>query len=367
MPARERTSNSSRFKGFTGRFGVTDGGGTRLSGSHSCSDIVGAGDNAPFHAHHVTIDGGIINKAYTGFFSSWFTDYIADICDVPDNFDHLGIVDDISNVQAATSAAAMTNPSRPYVDVPADILQLHELADLIRTRGNALLDGSNDITQRVGNENLRIQFGAMPVISDALKLLNFHEQVNRRVDEIGRLRSQHGLRRTVSIGSYGNSSRVNKFIQTYNTFIREDFDVSTSLSIKAHCRWLPGSGSEVLSSPIEVRALANRAVTGGTVDLSTLWQIMPWSWLLDWCGNVGEYFAAHRNIIPATLTDVAVMRHTRTTWEWPGVTTSDMNCTGIRVTREDKTRATSFVAPVAHLPFLSANQLGIVASLAVTR
>jgi hypothetical protein len=367
MPARERTSNSSRPKGYTGRFGVTDGGGTRTQATHSCSDIIGAGDNAPFHVHHVTLDGGIINKPNVGFFSSWFLNYVPDILDVPDNFDHLGIIEDISNVDAATQAAARTNPSRPYVDVPRAIFELREVADLIHLRGNEILSGSNDITRRIGNENLRWQFGILPTMQDALKLLDFHEQVNRRVDEVNRLRSSNGLRRTVAIGSYGTSSKVNKFIQTYNTFIREDFDVSTSLEIRAHCRWLPGSGSEVLSSPNAMRQLVNRAVTGGTIDLSTLWQIIPWTWLLDWCGNVGQYFAAHRNIIPATLTDVSVMRHTRTSWSWPGVTTSDMNCTGIHVIREDKTRATSFCAPVAHFPFLSGSQLGIIASLAVTR
>jgi len=287
--------------------------------------------------------------------------------DVLDNFDHLGIVDDISNVDAATQAAARTNPSRPYVDVPADLLQLHELADLIRTRGNAILDGSNPIQTRLGNENLRFQFGFLPVWRDAVNLFDFHEQVNRRVDEIKRLKHAGGLRRTVAIGSYGTSSRVDKYIQTYNTFISGTFDVSTTLEIRAHCRWIPDDACDVLSSPAAVRALARRAVTGGTLDASTMWQIMPWSWLLDWCGTVGQYFAAHRNIIPATLSDVAVMRHTRTSWSWPGKNYDDVTCSGINVIREDKTRATSFVAPVAHFPFLTGNQLGILASLFATR
>lgn len=367
MPGRDRLSNSSRFKGYTGRFGSFSGGYDVLSAVHSCSDVVGSGDNAPLHVHHVTSDGGVLNKPNTGFFSSWFDNYVADVLDNLDNFDHLGIVDDISNVDAATQAAARTNPSRPYVDVPADILQLHELADLVHTRGNAILDGKNDITRRVGNENLRIQFGFLPVWRDAVNLFNFHEQVNRRVDEIKRLKQQGGLRRTVGIGSYSNSGTNSLFVQTSNTFIRGDFDVSTTLDIRAHCRWLPDDAQNVLSSPASIRALARRAVTGGTLDASTVWQIMPWSWLLDWCGTVGQYFAAHRNIIPATLSDVAVMRHTRTSWAWPGAAFDDVTCTPIRVTREDKTRATSFVAPVAHLPFLSANQLGILASLFATR
>jgi len=360
MPGRVRSSNTAAQKGFTGRFGSTSGGGTVWESNHSCSDVIGSGDNAPLNVFHETVEGGIINKPNVGFFSSWFSNYRCDMLDTSNCFDHLGIVGDIFDADAATQAAAMTNPSRPYVDVPVNALQLGELAHLIRDTGNSFI-------RSLGNNNLMYQFGIAPLVGDLVKLLNLNDQVNRRVNEISRLRSQHGLRRTVSIGNYSSNAKVNKFIQSQNLFIRDDFDVVTELTIKAHCRWLPAGDCLSLASPRETRALARRAVLGLTVDTSTMWELIPWTWLLDWCGDFGQYLSAHRNIIPATLTDVSVMRHTRTVAEWHGASGSDWTCTPIRYTRENKTRATSFVAPVAHLPFLSANQVGIVASLAVTR
>lgn len=360
MPGRVRSSNTVTHKGTSGRFGSTIGGGTVWSSNHSCSDVVGSGDNAPLNVFHETAEGGRINKPNVGFFSSWFSDYRCDMLDTSNTFDHLGIVGDIFDVDAATQAAAMTNPSRPYVDVPVNALQLGELAHLIQGKGRSFI-------RDLGNNNLMYQFGIAPLVGDLVKLLHLTDQVNRRVSEIGRLRSQHGLRRTVSIGSYSSNAKVNKFIQSQNLLIREDFDVVTELAIKAHCRWMPAGDCMSLASPSETRALARRAVLGLTVDTSTMWELIPWTWLLDWCGDFGQYLSAHRNIIPATLQDVSVMRHTRTVAEWSGKSQDDWSCTPIRYTRENKTRATSFVAPVAHLPFLSANQVGIVASLAVTR
>jgi len=353
-------SNSVVFKNFGGRFGSTIGGGSVWSGNHSCSDVIGSGDNAPLNVFHETVDGGRLNKPNVGFFSSWFTNYRVDMLDTGNCFDHLGLVDDIFNVDAATQAAARTNPSRPYVDVVTNALQLGELFHLIR-------DSGRNFFRSIGNNNLMNEFGIKPLVGDLAKMLRFTDQVNHRVGEIQRLRSQHGLRRTCGILSTSNSAKVNKFIQTQNFTLREDFDVVTSLTIKAHCRWLPAGDCASLARPDAARALAQRAVLGLTVDSSTLWELIPWSWLIDWGTNIGQYFTAHRNIIPATLSDVAIMRHTRTVAEWGGKAQDDWSCTGIRYTRENKTRATSFVAPTAHIPFLSGEQMGIVASLAVTR
>lgn len=360
MPGRVRSSNTVTHKGTGGRFGSTWGGGTVWESNHSCSDVVGAGDNAPLNVFHETVEGGRLDKPNVGFFSSWFTNYRVDMLDTSNCFDHLGIIGDIFDADAATQAAAMTNPSRPYVDVPVNALQLGELATLIRDTGRSFI-------RSLGNNNLMYQFGIYPLVGDLVKLLRLNDQVNRRVNEIARLRAQHGLRRTVGIGNYSATATVNKFIQSEGLTIREDFQVITELGIKAHCRWMPAGDCLSLASPMATRDLARRAVLGLTIDNSTLWELIPWSWLIDWGTDLGQYFAAHRNLIPATLSDVSVMRHTRTVAEWPGKSQDDWSCSGIRYVRENKTRATSFVAPVAHLPFLSANQVGIVASLAVTR
>jgi hypothetical protein len=56
-------------------------------------------------------------------------------------------------------------------------------------------------------------------------------------------------------------------------------------------------------------------LVAGTADLGhealvTFWELMPWSWLIDWCTSYGDILAATRNAIPVTWSKVAIMRET---------------------------------------------------------
>jgi len=327
---------------------------------HDCQDIVGPGDNAPLTITHILMDGGLINRPNTGFFSPWFSNYVADVYDNSANFGHLGLSDVPSNVEAATQAAARTNPSRPYVDVPANLLELGDVAHILRSTGTGLL-------RRIAGENLRYQFAIRPLVSDLTRLMVFQRQLDNRLAELQRLQTQKGLRRTVQIGTYSAQDSINYAIQSQGIFASGAFDVNTVQTVRAHTRWTPNGDFSLLRTDQDKRRLVTRALLGLTVDFSTLWEPMPWSWLIDWCSNVGDFFKANRNIIPAQLADVSVIRHTRSEYRNQGWTDGTAVIAPGNVIRETKGRATSFVAPVAHFHILSGNQMGLLASLAVTR
>lgn len=302
--------------------------------------------------------------------------YTADVLGNESNFPHLSVSGGPSNIDAATRAAARTNPSRPYVDVPVNILELGDVIKQIRNRGSGILFNAHELTRtnrrtrhvrNVARTNLQYSFGIAPLVGDLVKLINFQEQVARRVQEIERLRSPKGLRRTVSLGTNSSSAVVSKYCQTNYAFYVADFAVATTEEVRVHCRWKPTNSVLSLAGPEEMRALAKRAVLGLTVDSSTLWELVPWSWLIDWGVGIGDYFKANRNIVPAELAGVHVMRHTKTRYTTPGQGSGANTMTSILFNRESKTRSPSFVAPTAHFPFLSGKQVGILASLAVTR
>lgn len=360
MPARERHVTTTRKGGTTGRFVSSpdlSAGDDVFKSTSSCSDITGSGDNAPFHVHREEWTGGIINKPYVGFFSSYFNNYVADICRGP-VIDHLG-TDSPTSSAAATMAAGRTNPSRPYIDIPVEVLQLGELVSLVRSRGAGII-------RQLGNANLELQFGILPVAEDLDKLMNFGAQVDRRAQELQRLRSNRGLRRTIGIGSYSEHDKQNLFIQSQNLLLRQDFDISTTETVRVHTRWTPDDTSSLIPNSA-MYALARRAVLGLTFDASSAWELIPWSWAIDYFGTVGDWFRANRNIVGATLSDVSVMRHTVTTATTQPIQGSDFYFEGASSIKEDKRRDTSFISMNAGLNFLSENQLGIVASIAVTR
>jgi hypothetical protein len=326
-----------------------------------CGDETGPMDNAPFTVTGWRADGGVINKPKGGYFSSSFDNYVADILENNANFPHLSVAGVPSNTDAATQAASRTNPSRPYVDIPVSVLELGDVAMLLRDLGR-------NVYTRAASTNVMYQFGIAPLVGDVVKLWNFTDQVDRRVKEITRLAGPRGLRRTVSIGSYSAQQRnLAVFCQSNIATIRKDFDVNTVVDLRAHARWKTSMPPQDLLVPHTMRALARQAVLGLTVDFSTLWELIPWSWLIDWGSNVGTYLKASRNIIPAELSGaVRVMRHTRTRYSCSaleGLTTMSP----IIFDRWSKTRGLASVAPIAYLPFLDGRQMGIVASLSVLR
>jgi len=256
------------------------------------------------------------------------------------------------------------NPSRPYVDVPVEVLQIGEIFQLIQKRGASLI-------KELGRENLRYQFGIKPVVDDVFKMFNFHDQVSRRVLEVKRLQSRKGLRRTVIAGQSSLASDVLWTQQSNGIFLSTRARGNTVFTKKVHCRWLPIGDLSKMYTPAEMSKLIQRCVLGLTVDFSTVWELIPWSWLIDWGANVGTFLQASRNIIPAQLTTCVVMLHTHTEWSSPGLTGINngnrYRLQPIQIIREGKTRTSVSPSVTAQFPFLSGNQLGILASLAVTR
>jgi hypothetical protein len=345
------------------------GGDYTVEGGHATvSDNTDAGDCHPFSVHLLNIDGGRVNVVNSP--GNYWENYRVDWLDVA-NFSHLdaGFGEDRLDVDYATQAAARSNPSRPYVDIPVNILELRDVVSLIRHRGRGILVGSEDQglrrrfrhSRNVGNTNLFYQFGIAPLVGDLVKLRNFHDQVQQRINQMERLASSNGLRRTMNIGAWEAHASYSRVMQSNQHFWTDTVEQVTRQTIRAHCRWLP-EGSFAGLTLADRQRLAMNAVLGLTIDSSTLWEALPWSWLIDWASNIGQFMTATRNIIPATLSGVHIMRETRSTFRTNGGINSP-----IRVDLHTKTRNPSWIAPVAHFPFLSAGQMGILASLAVTR
>jgi hypothetical protein len=261
----------------------------------------------------------------------------------------------------ASQAVARTNPSAPYVDVPVNILELGDITQLLKKQGD-------DLASQIAGNNLRYQFGIKPLVSDLVKLTQFHSQVARRVKQIERLKSQKGLRKTVTLDSLSKtSSSVRRLNEGIGPIFAGQVDVSSTCVIRAHTRWLPTVDMSKMP-PLELTRLAQRAVLGLTVDFSTLWEAVPFSWLIDWGYNVGDFLKAKRNIIPAALSDLSLMRHAKTQYTIPEVYGNNYHSGAGLILHETKNRGkVPLVIPGAHFPFLSENQMGILASLAVTR
>jgi len=340
---------------------IIGGSGTVIIESESVTDIVQPGDNDYFNVQKVYQKGGIINGKGTGLRDA--RNLVAAACYAPNNWPHLGLVNVPTNNEVATKAAARSSPSRPIVDIPVNLLELSDIPKLVKDSGVSLI-------KKLAGANIKHEFGIKPIAGDLADLLKFKSHVDRRVRTIRKL-MKDGYKKTVHVwmGSAQGSKSIT--FQSQGILIGGTSTGNTIQLISAHCRWKPSVDLFTYSDDTRIHVLAERAVLGMSAEFSTAWDAFPWTWLIDWYINIGDFLMAHRNLVPAHLDEVSIIKHKITTWETPelfsSAATGRIPMSSHLLRREEKLRELGSVTPTAHFPFLSGSQMGIIASLGVLR
>jgi hypothetical protein len=278
----------------------------------------------------------------------------------------------LSEMEAlSVEVRAKTNPSRSSVNVPAFIGELKDLPQLVKGWGRGLM---KDVAQA----NLSWRFGLAPMISDIRKMTKFMKLSNERFNELRKLRDKKALRKRLSL-PYEKvvHDPTNIIIHSQGAFItgtRQDEFTSKSW---ATIEWKLDPSSDIpKQTDQELLKLANRLVTGLTSfgAVETAWELMPWSWLADWFGNVGDFIAAHNNTVPCTWGRICYMRTTKGSsviLADPASIPSGVTLSGqFRLWVERKIRQPVVPIspiPLPFLPILNGGQLSILASLAALR
>lgn len=292
---------------------------------------------------------------------------IGRISDVHYQAPHATIAGMPSDTALATELVASTNPSRPHVDLPVFWKELQELPDLLLRR-------SNSISKDISSGRLSLEFGWKPLISDLERLLNFKKAFDARVKELTNL-ERSGLRRKRILFSWSDHPSLvydGPFELSGTCTVSGRVNKTTKTQAWGFCRWTPtGVPASLLgfqTGNITDKALL--AITGINpliLDASTIWEIVPWSWLADWCTNYGDYLAASRNIVGAVVSDIQIMQQTTTevhsqiTYVSPGFTVNRNVTTTRHVTKSRRPVASLSVE--AHLPFLNERKVAILADV----
>lgn len=334
---------------------------------NDCTDVVrtvAEGDCKPLDIFHFKLEGGRLNGRSA---AAEFTNFYPTVYGQTSTFSHwTGLPGSPSDTAVATNAAARTNPSRPYVDVPRAVGELFDVVQLIRQTGNTLI-------KRFAKAHITGAFGLGPLYSDVMKLNNFAQQLDQRLKEMKRLQTKNGFRKTTGHGTYSKSGPWTRVFQSQGIYYEGVFQTNTVEEVTCHTRWIPSGNFSFLDAK-SLRVLTHDIMLGmrsgkvPIVDMSTIWELIPWTWLLDWAGTVGQYFIAQRNIVPCSFAGAYVMRHTKSVTSHPGARLgTGLILEPVQVTYEQKSRKQGLVAPTAQFPLLSGSQLGIIASLSVLR
>lgn len=282
-----------------------------------------------------------------------------------------------SDNEIGISTLAKTNPSKPSIDV---LLFLYELKDLpmlarqVHMNLNALkFQGKPPIlrwTQTVAGNVLSFEFGIKPLIKDLQALVSFQKEVDQKVRLLERLYNNGGLRTKIRPVTNSTFSRVSVTCDSSAGIIPATIDRITSVSKWGSVRWTPDPSKPRPTTDAQMLDLARRAVFGRDLSLDSLWNAVPYSWMVDWFSNANEFLSSFRNTVPCIHSNVCVMTHTKTSYSgkvdrssYPYLKGGDFD-----LTRETKSRVVMpFLLPEAHLSFLDGRQVSILGSLGITR
>lgn len=332
-----------------------------LASSDTITDYVASGDGHFLDISHLAVYGLRLNYQTTGSISGrkWVNWHL-DRCRNPDDsmYGHLTVPDQPSDAMLAADLLAKTNPSRPVVDLPIAIYELREIPELLREEGNKIMRG-------LAAGHLAVEFGIKPLVNDLTNLLNFSDEVEKRQRELERLHAG-GLRRKRDLWSNSVTGGPFDIIAQSGDKITVHLDVhkATQRKVWGFVVWKPDNPK---LSKGDMRAIARKAVLGLTIDFATAWNAIPWSWLVDWCSNVGDILIAKRNIVGASPGPVQLMTQTTTTADAKQSNAGQaVTPGGWREVRKQRRLVVNVPVDV-QLPILNARQLSILGSIGVTR
>lgn len=207
-------------------------------------------------------------------------------------------------------------PGKPIVDLGQFIGELHAapalpLRALTGTAGTTGLGGiisgiqslpkrnraAVDYARGAGSEYLNWEFGWKPILNDLRKMLNFQKHLHRRLAQLKRDNGKP-IRRSVTLvdiedvltNTWGTPVE-NPFYPYVHPFYHVNGSGTSGSKVIASRKdwfearfryWIPD-----IESP-DWPARAQIALLGANPTPDLLWNLLPWSWLIDWFYNVGS-------------------------------------------------------------------------------
>lgn len=288
--------------------------------------------------------------------------------------------------QYGLDVVAKTNPNAPEVSIPTALGELRELPSLVRSFGASHLKKTLQYRdgQRFAREGasryLQWRWGIAPMLNDLKKLVDFGLAVEKRLAWFRKLASGKALHRRVNLDQKASmTSESNLAIWSNGPMVYS----GPRTTVHSQKTW--GSAqwgiSNTLRFPWTYRdqlLQARRAVYGMTPQALSLaaWELMPWSWLIDWFTNFGALFGAVQNTVPVIHSKLCVMRETRSIQVASPYISSPASWQGVRVvgtwyaerrTRVRRTVVNPSPVTISLLPLLEGDKWSILGSLAVAR
>jgi hypothetical protein len=272
-----------------------------------------------------------------------------------------------NNSALAVTCLKRTNPSKPHIDLPVALAELRDLPDMVKS-------GGETAAEKFAHGTLQREFGYAPFLSDLKKLFSFKDKVQKRVELLSKFKDGPMLRKTKLYDSTVQSSIPADRTVISGAFGSLSATVTSYTTVRryyGYVTYTPNADmSKLIGDSDALRAKARDIIGGLTIDASTIWQAMPWSWLADWFGNLGDYLEAHRNLLPLKAGTPRICKPIETTVTCRlngNAVTGPLSSQYVHKRTWTSREIVSAAFPSADLPFLTKRQVDILGSLYITR
>jgi hypothetical protein len=143
-----------------------------------------------------------------------------------------------------------------------------------------------------GSNYLGWEFGVMPMYRDIVAAWELFWSIEDRLKQLRRDNGKSVRRRgTLHSDEVSNTQTYHTHVWTLPTVERATYGTQTYTEVSGAKYWFSGRFRYFIpgleSSPL-VRDRAKTALYGLNPSPKLLWEVLPWSWLVDWFVNVGD-------------------------------------------------------------------------------
>lgn len=273
-----------------------------------------------------------------------------------------------------TKALANLNPYRPTVDIPLFLWELKDLPRMVQHAG-WLLKGLTNAYYRhhwkdLGSLYLAYQFGWAALVRDVLGMFDFTRQIENRKRYLRSLERGDTFRRTLYSGIVSSSVTPNGYSLSapWRSVVVADIERTYRLKV-----WFTANAKLQDTLPGDDRAfitLSRDLVMGMSFQPERVWDFIPWTWLIDYFANIGDYLEAHGTNARVKVTRMNLMATRVDTSKLVNVRPeAGLTCSHSELVTEIKKRYVySNPTPSVHLtPFITQGQMAIIGALSATR
>lgn len=222
----------------------------------------------------------------------------------PAYWSDLGPADWDSVLRNGTTAIARVRPNKSEASVAQFIGELREELPSVPLLA---LRESTGFFRGLGSEYLNVEFGWLPFVADIRKMVKAAQNHNKILGQFVR-DSGKIVRRSYTFPSVRDSVKTDLGTSLpapaspFPSVFSNTPYAKTKTEVTGRDDWFVGCfvyhipGTDSLLSDIQrFDSLANKLL-GTRLTPDVLWELTPWSWMVDWFGNVGDVVSNFVNL-----------------------------------------------------------------------